>query len=127
MTEKELTKQVCNYIKLQYPSVYFFTDPSGMFNPHWSGRQQLKANRSTHAQLDLIILEPKGNYNGLIIELKREGERVFKKDGSMASEHLKEQNESIILLMSKGYSACFAIGFEAAKSIIDRYMSTVTI
>lgn len=126
-TEKELTKQICLYIKTQYPSVYFFTDQSGMFTPYRSSKKQLKYNRSHHAQLDLIILEPKGNYNGLIIELKRENERVFKKNGGPATLHVFEQLNSIEHLNNRGYMACFCVGFDQAKSLIDRYMTTITL
>lgn len=121
-TEKELTKNICAFIKLNYPQVYFFTDPSGMFQKSWAAKQQLKQNRSKHAQLDIIILEPRGKYHGLIIELKREGEKIFKKDGTYMSEHLVAQSISIFNLNNKGYYAAFCVGWDETIKTIKNYL-----
>jgi hypothetical protein len=59
---------------------------------------------------------------GLMIELKKQGTRLKKKDGTWASEHLAEQNEVLNALQKKGYAAYFAVGFEEAKQIIDDYL-----
>lgn len=123
-TEKELTKQICLYIKAQYPSVYFFTDPSGMFQKSWAAKTMLKNNRSKHAQLDLIILHSVGAYKGCMIELKRESENLYKKDKlTFASKHLEDQFNSITCLIKNGYFAAFGIGFEKTKNIIDLYLN----
>lgn len=121
-SEKALTSQICTYIRLQYPEVYFFTDPSGMFQKGWGAKKQLHDNRSTHAQLDVIILEPRGWYHGLVVELKREGERLYKKDNTPVTPHVGDQMESVNHLLRKGYFADFAIGFYQAKEVIDRYL-----
>lgn len=124
-SEKVLTSQICKYIRQQYPNVYFFTDPSGLFQKGWGAKKQLHDNRSTHAQLDVIILEPKGSFRGLIVELKREGERLYKKDKTPVTDHVGDQMESVNHLLRKGYMADFAIGFDQAKSIIDTYMKLI--
>lgn len=59
---------------------------------------------------------------GLMIELKKAGTRLKKKDGTWASSHLEEQNEVLNKLQKKGYAAYFAVGFEEAKDIIDDYL-----
>lgn len=123
-TEKELTKQICQYIRLSYPSVYFFTDPSGMFQKSWAAKSVLKNNRSKHAQLDLILLHKSAPFVGLILELKREGEKIYKKDKMFTSEHLERQNDSIEHLKKQGYMAGFAIGFDETKKIIDFYLKS---
>lgn len=122
-SEKALTHQICQYIKLQYPDVYFLTDPSGMFQKGWGAKKQLQDNRSTHAQLDVIILEPRGKYHGLVIELKREGENLYKKDQTPVTEHVGKQMKSVNLLYKKGYMTNFAIGFDEAKCLIDSYFT----
>lgn len=122
-TEKELTRQICQYIRTQYPSVYFFTDPSGMYQKSWAAKAMLKNNRSKHAQLDIIILEPNNLYFGAVIELKRNREKIYKKDGEFVSDHIKEQADSIFHLLKKRYYAEFAIGFDQAKRIIDNYLT----
>lgn len=62
------------------------------------------------------------HYNGLLIELKKEGTRLKKKDGSWATDHIAEQAGMLEMLESRGYKAVFAVGFDEAKSIIDEYL-----
>lgn len=71
---------------------------------------------------DVIILEPRGNYAGLLIELKIES--PFKKNGSIKSnEHLQGQLKSINSLNEKGFKSCFSWGFDMTKKIIDDYFN----
>lgn len=62
-------------------------------------------------------------YAGLMIELKREGTRLVKKNGDPASDHIREQGEVIEQLRERGYAAGFAVGFDEAKNIIDEYLA----
>ena len=55
-------------------------------------------------------------------KLKAKGARLKKKDDSWATEHIAEQNEMLNKLQRKGYVACFAVGFDEAKEIIDSYL-----
>ena len=60
---------------------------------------------------------------GLMIELKKEGTRIFKKDGKLVSdEHIREQFDMLMDLRQRGYAAEFACGFDEAKKLIDDYM-----
>lgn len=62
-------------------------------------------------------------YAGLMIELKREGTRIYKKNGELvADEHIREQARMLDELRERGYAAHFAIGFDQAKQIIDEYL-----
>lgn len=62
-------------------------------------------------------------YAGLMIELKREGTRIYKKNGGLvADEHIREQARMLDELRERGYAAHFAIGFDQAKQIIDEYL-----
>lgn len=70
---------------------------------------------------DLFILEPRGEYHGLIIELKADNVVVFNKNGTVRSGMIN-QNEFLMAARKKGYKAEFAIGFDEAKSIIDKYL-----
>ena len=73
---------------------------------------------------DLFIAEPRGGYGGIFIEIKREGEVIFNKDGSLRKdEHLHEQAKVLDKLMHKGYASYFAIGVRMATDIIDEYMA----
>ena len=62
-------------------------------------------------------------YAGLMIELKRDGTRIFEKDGTVVADaHIREQMEVLQELERRGYKACFAVGFDQAKRIIDEYL-----
>lgn len=62
-------------------------------------------------------------YAGLMIELKRPGTRIYKKDGTLvADQHIREQFDVLEQLRKRGYVAEFACGFDEAKKIIDGYL-----
>ena len=84
--------------------------------------KKLKRTRSSHVHADLYVMEPRGNYHGLIIELK--AKNIYKKDGTLLKdEHLADQQETIDLLNKKGYKACFCVGFDQAVSTINEYLN----
>lgn len=107
---------------MQYPSFYFLSDPSGL-KMSIGMATSLKRTRSNHAQLDIVILEPNNNYNGLILEVKKARSEVYKKDGSIRkSEHVEKQNNSINHLDSKGYCAKYVFSLDEAIEIIKNYV-----
>lgn len=123
--EEAIQLQVCNYLKIQYPKILFITDvAAGM---KLSIGQAVKASkmRSNRGMPDLIILQPKGDYyHGLCLELKKDGAKMFKRNGEMVSdEHLQEQSEVLKRLRALNYIAEFAVGFDEAKIIIDKYLT----
>lgn len=59
---------------------------------------------------------------GLFIELKKEGTRLKKKNGEWATEHIAEQAKVLNDLRERGYCAEFAVGFDEAKAIVDKYL-----
>ena len=123
MSEKRLHIAICNYIKETYPKVLFTSESSGIRVPMNQARE-LKKMRSCAGLPDLMILEPRRNYYGLFLEIKKAETTIFKKDGEIRSDaHLKEQEEILHQLKQKGYFAEFVIGYEEAKSIIDFYLS----
>lgn len=61
---------------------------------------------------------------GLFIELKKDGTRIFKKDGTLvADEHIREQFDKLESLRRRGYCAEFACGLEEAKKLVDKYLA----
>lgn len=133
MTELELQAQVADYIRLQYPSVIFHSDfGSGIKLTMGQAIKQKRLNGGRRAWPDLFIAETAivkrkdGMYeglSGLFVELKREGTRIFKKDGKLvADEHIREQFDMLMDLRARGYAAEFACGFDEAKKLIDDYM-----
>lgn len=123
MTKREESLQIAiaAYIKLQYPDVIFTSESSGL---RLTIGQAVKAKklRSDGKLPDMIILEPNYKYRGLILELKKEGERVIKKNGEYATPHIKEQAKILHRLRDKGYFAEFGVGFDDTRRMIDAYM-----
>ena len=120
MREENLHKQVCNYIKLQYPNVIFNTDLSGI-KLTIGQAVKLKSLRSSRAFPDLFVYEPRACFKGFFAEFKRE--TPYKKDGKLkAGEHLKEQAEMMLKLYERGYYGGFYWDFEQFKKAFDTYL-----
>ena len=123
MNEKDLQINICRWLKLQYPEVIFTSESSGL-RLTISQARSLAKQRSGKGLPDLMIFEPRGGYHGLFLELKREGEKVFRRDGQIRSDaHLQDQYSVINRLNDKGYLAGFAIGFDEARALITKYMN----
>lgn len=133
MSEAELQANVARYLCLQYPDVLFHSDfGSGVKLTPWQAKMQRAQSGGRRGWPDLLVAEPVArcidgswnyDYHGLFLELKKEGTRLKKKNGGWASEHIAEQANVLKELRGKGYKADFAVGFDQAIQIIDRYLS----
>lgn len=122
MSEALEHEMVCSYLKVNYPDVVFLSDASGLSLPKGQATKWSRL-KSEKGLPDLIILEPRGTWHGLCLEMKRTGKKLVKKNGElMKDEHLKEQYELLNKLLGKRYYCNFAIGFEHARKIIEEYM-----
>lgn len=72
---------------------------------------------------DLVILEKRGGYGCLFIELKPEGTKLYKLKGEPVNDHIQEQANYLIALDNRGYACAFGIGFEATVKIINNYLN----
>ena len=127
MKESDLQIAVADYLRLQYPEVIFHSDfGSGIKLTKGQAIKQKRQNGGRRSWPDMFIAEPvfkedcTGCY-GLMIELKKDGTRLKKKNGEWASDHIAEQAEMLEKLEFRGYRAMFAVGFDEAKKIIDLY------
>lgn len=122
--EQVIQLAVCAHIRAEYPDVIFFSDfAAGLRLPIWlaSLRKQMASGRGIP---DLMIDCKQGDYGGLRLELKQEGERIYLKDGSVSKEkHTQEQYKVLEALRKQGYCAEFAVGLEQALGIVDWYMA----
>lgn len=126
MSEKIEHKQVVSYIKAQYPNVIFRTDYSAGIKLRIGQAVAHQQLQSCKGFPDLTIFHANNKYHALLIELKRTGEKLYKKDGvTFKSEHLEQQNKVHKELLKSNYYATFAIGFEQAKQIIDNYFKNL--
>jgi hypothetical protein len=123
-TEKNLQLAVCNYIKLQYPEAIFMTDVAAGMRLSVGQAVMASRMRSSRGLPDLFIAAARNGKHGLFVELKRAGIKIYKKDGkTFADQHLYEQALLLERLRSYGYEAEFAIGFDEAQKIIDKYFT----
>lgn len=119
--EEGVQAAVAQYLRVCYPDAIFNSDLSGI---RLTMNQAVKCKllRSSKSFPDMIIYEPRRGYHGLFLELKKLGEKVRKKDGTLVADiHIREQAEMIENLKKRGYYATFAVGFVEAKDIIDWY------
>ena len=126
MTEKNLHINCATLLKIQYPDVYFTFDPSGEFvkgkdGKGWKRISDMKAKRSNHAHLDMIIMEPINKYKGLFIEFKKES--PFKKNGELLkNDHYIDQENTMKHLTQKGYACAWCWDIDQFREIINDYM-----
>lgn len=133
--EENLHLEVCDYLRRNYPDVLFRTDfSSGMKMTPWQAAKHKKFQKS-RAWPDLFIAESgvvkfkEGNLiinlrkNGMFLELKADGVKLYKKDGTLRkNKHIEEQAEMLEKLRNGNYYAEFAIGYKDAIEQIHEYL-----
>jgi hypothetical protein len=121
--EKDLQKIICEYLKKVYPNIIYRVDFAAGMRMSIGQAMQMKRLQCTRAYPDIFIAEPKGNYAGLFIELKRDLRCVEKKDGTMKKDnHILEQMEVLKKLNEKGYKAIFTYGYTNTIARINQYL-----
>lgn len=121
--EDKLQEAICFHVRREYPDVVFTCEPSGIrLRPKQAS--MLARMRSGNKLPDMWILEPRGKYHGLILEIKTKKGTPYRKDGSIRkSEHVQGQAEVLQKLLKLGYQANFAVGWDNAIEQIDSYMN----
>jgi hypothetical protein len=114
-------KAISTYLFHAYPNVLYHWDLSGL-NHSKAQAGMNKAIQHGRGWPDLFIAEKRGNYSGLFLEIKAEGVRIQKRDGSFSTSHIAEQAEVLNKLNELGYCAEFACGWEQARKVIDGYL-----
>jgi hypothetical protein len=119
--EYTICKDLALYMKLQYPKVLYRFDLAGL-NLSMAQAGMNKAIQRGKGWPDMFIAEARDGYNGLFIEVKAEGIKLYKKNFEAVSEHITEQFNCMDELRCKGYKADFGIGFDSCKLQIDQYL-----
>jgi hypothetical protein len=136
-SEFNLQSQICHYLNVKYPNLYFLSDTIASLKlTKTQAQRNSKIQKRGFKCPDLVIYEPVGKYHGLFIELKvvspytQKGElkkqKVTIKKGTTivgTYDHLEEQEKSMQVLRSKGYYATFSWGFDKTIKLIDDYLS----
>lgn len=120
--EFEIQKAICRYLDLQYPKVLYLSDTIASVKLTIPQQVRNKAIQKKDFKCpDLLILEPRGDYHGLFIELKVTS--PYKQNGDLKKcDHLEGQDRTLKQLAKKGYHTGFAWGFEGVKQVIDNYL-----
>ena len=121
MSEHTQQKMVVKWFKMQYPEYRdcIIAIPNGS---HLAGKgsqryaqvNKLKAEGMKLGTSDLFIAVPLKGKAGLWVEMKDEGKTLCTVSDTQL-DHIK-------LMISVGYSAHWAAGFDKAKAIIEDYM-----
>jgi hypothetical protein len=119
--ERALQLQVCQFMKMRYPKIMFWSNDSG--EKKSIGLAKLnKRMRSGSKIPDLWISEARGGFHGLYIELKTTS--PFKLDGKLKSNpHTEAQSKMLDELYERGFMAAFGVGLDKTIAIINLYMS----
>jgi hypothetical protein len=113
--ESEANQQeiVIKYLRLAYPDALYCASAGGM---RTSYLQAIKMKRTGYVKgfPDLFIYEPRGEFHGLAIEMKKE------KGGTTSPEQKRWQDD----LRNRGYCSYICKGNEEAIKVIDEYFQS---
>lgn len=124
-SEEMLQLHVCQYLRSHYPNLIFRSDfASGLYLSPFQASKHAKL-QSGRSWPDLAIYAPSadGKYNVMFLELKREGVRVYLKNGELSSDpHVQEQAAMLRRLRDQGFYAEFAVGYEGVLKQVHQYL-----
>jgi hypothetical protein len=113
--ESESNQQeiVVKYLRLAYPEALYCASAGGMWT---SDSQRIKMARTGYVKgfPDLFIYEPRGEYHGLAIEMKKV------KGSKIEPEQIQWQEQ----LRNRGYCSYICKGNEEAIKQIDEYFQS---
>lgn len=127
MTESQLHLALADWLSWQYPRALWRSDfASGLkLTPGQAVRH--KRLQSSRAWPDLMIYEPRNDKQGLALELKVQGTKIYRLDGKLVADlHIREQSAMLDALRERGYEAHFAIGLDDCMKKVNDYLETPT-
>ena len=122
-TEKEIHVNICEYLRLQYPELLFTSDAGGL-RISMGVIMEVKRKSCNYKIPDLLIFQRNSQYNGCFIEIKRSEGDLYLKSGKLKNDHVKAQEECLIMLREQGYFAEFGVGYNDTIQKIERYLET---
>jgi len=122
--EWQLQMNVVEYVHRQYPDALITGDAlAGLTDLGPILGAKAKKMGKVASWPDLTIHELRHGYVSMDIELKKEGEQLYRLDGEMyAKEHIRNQAKMHELLRQRNHFVCFAVGLDEAKQFIDWYL-----
>lgn len=122
MSEHQLYELIATFLRLQYPNVIYRFDLAADLKLTAGQAAKHKRLHPRRGYPDLFIAHPMGRYHGMFLELKKDGVKLYKRNGDFASEHIEEQWQMLGALTLRGYKAEFAIGYDDAVRQIKAYL-----
>ena len=125
--EYEIYAAIAKYMKLKYPGVLFRFDAAGL-NLSRTQAGKNKAIQGDRGWPDFFLAKACKGYHGLVLEIKVEGKKLFKKDGvTHVDDHVAEQIKMIDRLIDAGYKVGFVFGTDHAILVIDQYLEVIPV
>ena len=127
--EHEIYIKVADFLRSEYPNVIYRFDLAADLKLTIGQAKKHRHLQYYRGYPDLFIAGPVirmgvPSYNGMYLEIKTEGTRIFRKDGKLvADEHIREQFDMLEDLRTRGYYAEFAIGLDDVKHQINKYFA----
>ena len=122
-TEWQEQLAFCKWLKMQYPQVRFRSDiqSAGKLSP---AMQNIKLILDPFRGFpDITIYLKRGEFCGLMIEMKRENSGLYLKDGSLSnSKHVQEQGKMHEFLRDNAWKVEFAEGMDEAILVFKNYL-----
>lgn len=121
--ERVIQVAIARHMRRNYPEADFFNDwASGAYLTAGQNKARL-AMASNNGWVDLLILEPRRGFSALFIEIKKEGTKIYLKDGKtlVADKQLRKEAAFLARQRTKGIWASFGVGLEDCIDKIDRY------
>ena len=124
-SEAKLSEAIASYLRKNHPGVPFNADVLAGINLSIRQGSEAKKQGKTKSWPDFFIATPRRGYNGLFVEIKKAGERIFKvrTPDEYASEHIEDQAKMLQRLRNEGYYAQFAVGYQETIKLIEWYLS----
>lgn len=126
-SEEALCHRLSTWLRTEHPDlVWHFDFGSGLKMTMNQARRQKALNTKSYPDLFIAtsatIRGSVDHYCGLFIELKKDGVKLTKRDGSPVSDHVHNQALVLDQLRNEGYFADFAIGYDEAQRMIENYL-----
>lgn len=122
--ESDIYVKIASYLSIAHPNVIFRFDFSAGTKMTMGQAMRHKSMNPLRGYPDLFIAEARGEYHGLYLEIKKEGESPYLKKGGglRQNEHILEQAHVLSRLRKRGYKAEFAVGFAECFDMIEAYL-----
>lgn len=127
-TEAQDQQAIVAWLQLAYPGVLVHADVlSALPLRTMAAKSKVKKMGGNAGWPDLFIAKPTALYHGLFVELKRKGEHPIvmsrkTKAPAWRDEHVECQAQVLARLRDQNYHADFAVGFDDAVGMIEKYL-----